>query len=259
MRRWMLSETNLAELRKRMPEVAVIPAGATEPHNYHLPQGQDHLHTAYVAEECCRIAWEKTGAVICLPVIPYGVDRNLQDFPLAMHVSQSVLDALIADLVGSLVHYRIHKILIVNGHGGNDFTPLVRRLQADGGAHLFLCDWWTVGGDVYGEIFSMADDHAGEMETSVAMAIHPELVNDPAAAGNGRVRPFRFEALQRGWVYTSRRFSRLNDHCAAGDPAAASADKGRRYLDVIIERISAFLIDLANAKIDDCFPHLSDD
>jgi creatinine amidohydrolase len=75
-------------------------------------------------------------------------------------------------------------------------------------------------------------------------------------AGPGKVRPFRFEALRQGWVQTSRQFDRLNDHCGVGDPSRASAEKGRRYLDLVCERITGFLVELARAELDDQFPHL---
>jgi creatinine amidohydrolase len=74
-------------------------------------------------------------------------------------------------------------------------------------------------------------------------------------AKDGTPSPFRFEALNKGWVQTSRRFSRLNDHCAAGDPMRATAEKGKKYLDIVIKRISSFLVDLAQSPIDEIFPH----
>ncbi len=86
------------------------------------------------------------------------------------------------------------------------------------------------------------------------MALYPELV-EPDIAGDGKVRPFGFEALQKDWVKTSRDFTRLNDHCAVGNPAGASAEKGRKYIDLVCERISRFLIELANSPIDEYFPH----
>jgi creatinine amidohydrolase len=121
--------------------------------------------------------------------------------------------------------------------------------------HVFLCNWWTVGHDRYDEIFEAPDDHAGEFETSVALALYPELV-ELDVAGDGRARPFRFEALERGWVRTSREFSRLNDHCGVGDPSRASAEKGRRYLDLVCERISRFLVELVRSPIDEHFPQV---
>ncbi len=69
------------------------------------------------------------------------------------------------------------------------------------------------------------------------------------------MRDFRFEALRKGGVRTSRDFAKLNDHCAAGDPAGASAEKGREILDIVCERISTFLVELAQSPIDELFPH----
>ena len=140
-----------------------------------------------------------------------------------------------------------------NRHGGNDFVPLIRQIQTQMDTFVFLCDWWKVGEDHYDEIFENPDDHAGEMETSVALALFPELVQ-LTNAGSGKVRSFRFEALRKGWLRTSRDFAKINDHCAAGDPSKASADKGRQYLDLVVGRISDFLVELAQSSIDEDFP-----
>ncbi|MDP6634311.1 MAG: creatininase family protein [Phycisphaerae bacterium] len=251
---WDLTATNLHRISQRDYEVAVLPVGAVEPHNRHLPQGQDFRHTAYVARESCRIAWDQCESVICLPTLPYGVDCNLMAFPMAIHVSQTTLDAMVREIIGSLLVHGIRKIVILNGHGGNDFTPLIRQIQCDLDVHVFLCDWWTVGRDKYDEIFDRPDDHAGQLETSVALALYPELVEQDTA-GDGKTREYLFEALREGWVRTSRRFDRLNDHCASGDPTGATPDRGNAYLELVCGRIAKFLAELAGTPIDDIFPH----
>jgi len=251
---WDLTCTNLHRITQRKYEVAVLPVGAVEAHNRHLPEGQDFLHSSYVARRCSEMAWEKCRGVICLPALPYGVDCNQMAFPLAIHVSQGTLDAMVRDIIVSLRQHGLRKIVIINGHGGNDFRPLARQIQCDMDVFVFLCDWWTVGQDRYHDIFANPDDHAGEMETSVALSLYPNLV-EAETAGDGKTRPFRFEALQKGWINTSRDFARLNNHCAAGDPSEASAEKGRQYLDLVCERISRFLVELAESPVDDIFPH----
>ena len=251
---WDLTATNLGRLSKRHYEVAVLPTAAIEPHNRHLPEGQDFRHTTHVARRCCELAWPRCQSVICLPAIAYGVDCNLLGFPMAIHVSQATLDAMVRDVIASLRAHGLRKVVLLNGHGGNDFIPLIRQVQCDLDVHVFGCNWWQVAQDRYGEIFDAPDDHAGQFETSVAMALFPELV-ELDAAGDGRTRPFRLEALKRGWVRTSRNFSRLNDHCAAGDPAGASAERGRRYLEIVCQRIADFLVELAACPIDELFPH----
>lgn len=173
---WDLLETNLRRLRDRKYEVAVIPTAATEAHNLHLPEGQDVLHTTWMARRVCEMAWPRCESVICLPALPYGVDCNLLGFPLSIHVSQATLDAMLRDIITSCRHHGIRKIVLVNGHGGNDFVPLVRQIQSDLDVHVFICNWWMVGSDRYGEIFTHPDDHAGELETSVAMHLFPHLV-----------------------------------------------------------------------------------
>lgn len=252
---WDLTATNLHRISRRRYEVAVLPTCAIEAHNRHLPEGQDYRHTTYLARTICRSAWDRCESVICLPTIPYGVDCNLMAYPLTIHVSQATLDAMVRDVIVSLHRHGIRKVLILNGHGGNEFMPLIRQIQTELDVYVFLCNWWRVGMDKYGEIFENRDDHAGEMETSVAMALYPELI-EPNVAGDGKVRPFRFEALRQGWVGTSRDFSRINDHCASGDPSKASAEKGHRYLDLVCGRIADFLVEVAGAAIDEAFPHV---
>ncbi len=250
---WDLTATNLHRVSKRRYEVAVIPVGAIEPHNLHLPQGQDFRHTTAVARRCCQAAWEQCPSVLCLPTLPYGVDCNLLAYPLAITVSQATLDAMVREIIVSLRAHEIRKVVILNGHGGNEFGPLIRQIQCDTDSHVFLCNWWTVGHDRYSEIFDVPDDHAGEMETSVAMALYPDLI-EPDVAGDGKSRPFRFEALREGWVRTSRDFAKLNDHCAVGDSSKATAQKGQEYLDLVCRRITDFLIELAQTPIDEHFP-----
>jgi creatinine amidohydrolase len=261
-REWLLSSMNQNRLRRRRYEVAVLPVGSCEAHNLHLPEGQDSLQTEAIAQESCRLAWKRppTGRpsgrcpkVICLPTIPYGADSNLMDFPLTMHVRQSVLDEMVRDLVASCRRHGIRKVVLFNGHGGNDFLPMARLAQSDLDVHVFLCNVWEVGFDVYGGIFATPDDHAGEMETSVALALFPDEVELPYA-GPGTPAPYRFEALRAGWVQTSRRFNRLNDQCAVGDPRAATAAKGRACLELVCGRISQFLVELAGSPIDGSFP-----
>jgi len=250
---WDLTATNLYRAAKRKYEVAVIPTGAIEAHNRHLPEGQDLRHTDYIARRCAAAAWERRQSVLCLPTIPYGVDCNLMDYPVTIDVSQATLDAMVREVIASLRHHGIRKIVILNGHGGNDFTPLVRRIQCEMDVFVFVCNWWTVGHDRYNEIFDRPDDHAGQMETSVALALYPELVEEDNA-GDGIGRPFRFEALRNRWARTSRDFGKLTDHCASGDPRGASPERGRTYLDLVCQRITAFLVELAGGEIDDLFP-----
>jgi creatinine amidohydrolase len=239
--------------------VAVLPLGAIEPHNLHLPYGMDLFEGELIGEKLCEAAWQRGAKVMLLPTIPYGTQTNQQAFPFSMNVNPSTLGALIADLVASLVGRGILKIVLLNSHGGNELKSVLRELYGKSPAKLFLCNWYQVFHDVYREIFQEADDHAGEMETSLALAYWPELVarksDGTLAADEGRKAATRFEAVNRGWVSTTRPWHLLTTNAGAGNPHAATADKGRRLVDLLVERLAPFLVELSAAKLDERFPY----
>jgi creatinine amidohydrolase len=250
---WDLAQTNLNRARGRSYEVAVLPLGAIEPHNLHLPYGTDFFMAAIVAERACARAWEKCQSVLCLPALPYGVDCNMMSFPLTATVTQATLDAMIRELLCSMRHHGIRKFVLVNGHGGNDFVPLVRQVQVDLDIHVFLADWWKMGMDRYDSIFTRRDDHSGQMETSCALAAFGELV-ELAQVADATPRPFQFEALKKGWVSTSRDFGKMTPNCASSDPSGSTAQRGEEYIALAAERLGDFLAELAAAPIDEHFP-----
>lgn len=260
-RPWVLAETNYGAIRERGFEVAVLPCGATEPHNLHLPYGTDSLQVEELAERACAAAWERGSRVVRLPVIPYGTETNLREFPLAMNPNPSTLLLILRDLLGSLAQSGIHKLLILNGHGGNDFKPMLRELYGQTPVHLFLCDWFRgLTADVQREIFESPGDHAGEMETAFIMAYFPHLVAQDAATGalqadDGALRPTQLEAVNQGWVNMTRPWHLLTTNTGAGNPHAATAEKGRRLMEVMVPRLSNFLVDVARLPANETFPY----
>ena len=177
MRPWILAETNYRQVKDCGYEVAVLPMGATEPHNLHLPYGTDTFEADALGTRACEAAWQRGAKVVLLPTVPYGTETNMAKCAMAMNVNPSTLGLLIRDLVESLAGHGVRKLLILNGHGGNDFKPLVRELAGQTPVHLFLCDWFRgLSADVQQEIFEDAGDHAGEMETSLGLAYFNDLV-----------------------------------------------------------------------------------
>ena len=258
MRPWNLAETNYAHTKNNTYEVAVLPLGATEPHNLHLPYGMDTIEGTVIGEKICEAAHKQGARVVLLPTIPYGTETNMRELPLAMNVNPSTLNLVITDLVASLVQTGIRKVVLLNSHGGNDFKPLLRELSGQTTAQLFLCNWYQMIRDTYDKIFDNPDDHAGEMETSFALAYCPELVsrNDDGslAADGGQTAPSRFEAINRGWVSITRPWHLLTTNSGSGNPHAATADKGQRLMEVLVKRLGDFLVELSNAELDEQFP-----
>ncbi|MBX7165744.1 MAG: creatininase family protein [Pirellulales bacterium] len=258
MRPWKLSETNYAAVKQTAFDVAVLPFGATEPHNLHLPYGTDLFEADVVGEQLCAAAWQRGAKVVLLPTIPFGTETNQQAFPLSINVHPSTLARVIGDVVESLVGSGIRKIVLLNSHGGNDFKPVLRELFGRTPAQLFLCNWYRVLADVEHELFAEPGDHAGELETSFALAWFPELValrpDGSLAADDGTVRPTRFEAVNRGWVSITRPWHLLTTNTGSGNPHAATAEKGRRMMELLVERLATFLVELAASPLDEQFP-----
>jgi len=258
MRTWILAETNYGHVKQNHYEVAVLPLGATEPHNLHLPYGTDVLEGTIVGEHICQAAHERGAKVVLLPAVPYGTETNMRKFPLAMNLNPSTLYAVVTDLVESLVQSGIRKIVLLNSHGGNEMRPLMRELYGKTSAHLFLCNWYHTIADKYEDIFEVPEDHAGEMETSFALAYFSELVarneDGALAADQGQTAKTRFEALNQGWVSLARPWHLLTTNTGSGNPHAAAAEKARQMMDLLVGRLAPFLVELSEAEIDEKFP-----
>lgn len=255
---WRLEELTLQDVRKLDWQVAVLPMGATEPHNLHLPYGTDSYEAWHLADRCCRRATELGGRVVQLPVIPYGTETNMREFPLAMNLQPSTLTAVISDLVHSLELSGIQKLLIFNSHGGNDFKPVLRELYGQTDVHIFLCNWYQMIRDIADRICCHPDDHAGEMETSLIMTFRPDLVRKneqgELSADQGSRRTLRFRALREGWVGLSRPWHLLTTNSGSGNPHAASAQKGEQLANAVVERVAPFLTELSTSQLDAEFP-----
>jgi creatinine amidohydrolase len=249
----ILSEANLNQVRQQRFEVAVLPWGACEPHNLHLPYGNDTLTVAKIGELICDRA-AKSGAKVCLlPAIPYGVNTNLLNFPMTISMNPTTQLAVLRDVVESLKRHGVPKLVILNGHGGNEFGFMLRELFGCG-IFLTLVNWWTVTFDVAEKVMERKGEHADEAETSWALYLHPHLVAPLETADDGAVRSYRFEAMNRGWARITRPWDRFTRQSGYGDPHLATAEKGRQTVEVAVERLAKFLVELSESGMDDTFP-----
>src|SRR5947209_16019732 len=256
MRDWNLAEQNHSFLRSQKWEVAVLPFGATEPHNLHMPYGTDNFQLEVIGNRACERAYRAGAKVLLLPTIPYGVNTNHLRVPgaVACSVTPTTLLHLLTDLVDSLERQGVRKLVLLNGHGGNELKPLTRELHHQTDVFLCVCDWFRMARDTYADIFDHPGEHADEVETSLGLAFFPELVR-PELADDGAARPTRFEAINRGWVTITRPWHLVSTNTGLGDPRAATADKGRKLMDILTERIGRFLVELAAAPLDETFPY----
>ncbi len=256
MRESILAEQTHAFVRERAWQVAVLPFGATEPHNLHMPYGTDTFQVETLAQRACERAYGAGAQVVLLPAIPYGVNTNHLKIPgaLACSVTPTTLLHLLTDLVDSLERQGVRKLVLLNGHGGNELKPLTRELHHRSSVFLCVCDWFRMAADVYPQLFEAPGEHADEVETSLGLAFFPDLLR-PELADEGAAKPSRFDAINRGWVNITRPWHLVSANTGLGNPRAASAEKGRRLMDILVERLGDFLIELAASPMDESFPY----
>jgi creatinine amidohydrolase len=119
---------------------------------------------------------------------------------------------------------------------------------------LCLCDWYKIAVDVYPGLFQQPGEHADEVETSLGLAFFPDLVKLDQA-GQGQAKPTRFEAINKGCISITRPWHLVTEDTGMGDPSAATAEKGRKLMDVLVERLGEFLCELAKTPLDERFPY----
>lgn len=249
-----LSEMTLRMVKEQRYEVAVLPIGSCEQHGMHLPYGTDSFEAELIAKRACERAVELGARVILLPTIPYGVNSNMLTFPMTIHIQPSTLNSFVRDIICSLENHGIRKVVLFNGHGGNEFKPLLRELYGHTNAFVCIVEWWRVASDIYPQLFEEPGEHSGAVETSVSLALFPHLVHMDWA-DEGKVRRSRFEAINKGWVDIVRPWERLTFTGGQGNPKEATAEKGERIISVVVERIAKFLAELSESPIDELFPY----
>lgn len=252
MRPYILAETSWKTVRETDYTLAVLPWGACEAHNYHLPYGTDIIQAGRVAAEGARIAWERGIKLVVLPAVPFGVNTGQPDIKLDINMNPSTQLAVLRDVVEVLDRQGIYKLVILNSHGGNDFRTMIRELGLQF-PRMFIstCNWFhAVDQKSY---FENKDDHAGEMETSVMMHLTPHLVRPLSEAGDGAAKKFRIPAIRDGWAWAERRWSQVTKDTGVGDPRKATPEKGEQFFRAVTEKIGEFFVDVARTPNDDLY------
>lgn len=253
MGQWNLAEMTLG-VAEETYEVAVLPVGATEAHGRHLPYATDTLQVEAIARRACERADAQGARVLCLPAIPFGVNENTLGFPWTISLRPSTLFTVVTDVVSSLEAHAIPKLLILNGHGGNEFQPHLRELARRTRVQVMLVNWWLAARDIRDRLFTAPGEHADEVETSFMLHLRPDLVRMDLA-GDGSTREPLFTAMKEGWAWVARPWDRFTIDSTYGNPAEATAQKGAAYLDALVEQIAQLLVELSAAPVDDWYPY----
>lgn len=250
-RPYIISETNWKFVQEASYRIVVLPWGATEAHNYHLPYGTDTYQCDHIAAESARLAWEEGVKIGVLPTIPFGVQTTQLDIPFCINMNPSTQMLVLLDIIRSLEDHGVEKLVILNGHGGNNFRQLIRELQVETGIFLCTLNWYNVVDPV--PYFTEPGDHAGELETSVMMHYRPDLVALVSQAGDGAERKFRIEAFRKGWAWAPRKWTAVTADTGIGNPAASTPEKGATFTEAVTRRVGDFFVELDQVNVDEMY------
>lgn len=252
MRPYILAETNWKAVKETDFKLAILPWGATEAHNYHLPYSTDNFEADAIAAGAAKVAWEKDAKVIVLPCIPFGVNTGQHNIKLDINLNPSTQLLILNDIIDTLNRQGINKFVILNSHGGNDFRQMLRELGLKY-PNMFLCeiDWYKMKEQK--ELFDDLGEHAGEVETSLMMYLKPELVLPLEDAGDGVSQKFRFDGMKEGWAWAERKWDQVTVDTGIGNPAKATAEKGKRFFDLMCQKIGNYLFELAESEHGDWY------
>lgn len=215
---------------------AILAVGSCENHGYHLPHGNDTLVSYRLAQ---RVA-DRVEGMLVLPPITVGMSAHYSHFLFNLSLEPETLIAVLKDVLRSTVKAGIQKIFIMNGHDGNiapiEIASRAIKMEYPQVRIASLDAWWITAGqllppdtfEVWGGL-----GHAGEGETSIALALFPELVQMEHAKG---VVPDLPPNVEIKW-----NFAELTNTGATGDPAKATAEKGQKMVDVLVEAVVNFI------------------
>jgi creatinine amidohydrolase len=252
MKPFILAETNWKAIKNQDIELAVLPWGATEAHNYHLPFSTDNIMVEEIAVKSAQFAWNKGAKVIVLPTIPYGVNTGQLDIKLNINLNPSTQFAILNDVCDVLKRHKIDKFLILNGHGGNDFKQIIRELGMKY-PEIFICGCNWYQSFETSDFFENSGGHADEMETSVMQYIAPEMVLPLSGAGSGESKKFKIGALNEKWAWAERKWSQVSVDTGIGNPVKATSAKGEKCFNEVINKIANLIIELSAADINDMY------
>jgi creatinine amidohydrolase len=252
----VLHEANFAQLKQLRPNVAVLPWGATEAHNYHLPYGTDVIEATALAEAAVGRAVSAGANVVLLPTVPFGND-NLQLTQVATITMRTrTQQAVLFDVADSLVRQGIDRLVILNFHGGNEFKQLIRDVMLELPIFIVQVHGYAVAPQIKQVLTNTDGDHADEFETSLLLHLAPQWVAPLSSAGDGKTTPSKLPAVtSTPGVWAPRDWAALTESTGAGNPYEATAEKGRKVFELLVDAIVPVLTQLSSAKNGD-FPFI---
>ncbi len=215
----------------------IVPLGSIEEHGPHLPMHTDIFHAYEIAKRTARLI-----PCFVAPPINFGVCRSTASFPGTIGIRSSTLTALVGDVIDALHSHGMKNFILYSGHAGmNHMAALLEAADELMGLYediscavitdLDLCDK-----EFFEILQTKGDSHAGEFETSLIMALAPDLVGElPAADWPAFPRPVLVRDTREHWKSG-----------VWGDPTKASREKGDRMVGILVGNLAKLVERLHN-------------
>jgi creatinine amidohydrolase len=209
----------------------VLPVGSFEQHGDHLPLATDTIIAAAIA---AKVAHKHR--LLSLPPVAISCSHEHSSWPGTVSISASTLVAIITDIATSLRLRGLDRLIVVNGHGGNYVLQnIVQQANVTGPVMALFPgrdDWDRARADAGIESTGHDDMHAGELETALMLFLNPELVRDSYISADHEAsgRPYLLSLGMQGYTTSG----------VIGRPSRATAEKGRRALESLVNAFAAY-------------------
>lgn len=225
MKAFEMNDHDIRSFRNKVEQV-LIPVGSLEQHGGHLPVSTDSIIVEYLANMISK----KIPSIV-LPAIVYGV--SYEHKPLFnISISSSALSNILSEICVSLIENGLNNVIILNGHHGNagllQYIPQIVERTIFQDSNIYSINYW--------QLLDREFDHAGFVETSLVLAIRPELVNMKKAR-KGAEDHTLLRAVTSSFLNKPSSFTKITKNGVWGDPSNASANEGKKLLNHAINNI----------------------
>lgn len=245
----VLHEANYRQLQALKPNLAVLPWGATEAHNYHLPHGTDVIEADALGAVAVSRANAAGARCVLLPCVPFGINHMQLNQVATITMRSTTQHAVLHDVADSLVRQAIDRLVILNFHGGNDFKVMIRDLMLDLPIYIVQVNGYQIAPSARQMLDVPDGDHADEFETSLMLHLKPQWVAPLGTAGEGAATPSELQSLtSTPGVWCGRYWPAATKDTGIGDPRGATSEKGQLIFERLVEALVPVLDEFSKAR-----------